>query len=98
MLPGPDREACLGYLGGEPVACASVFLAEGVGMICWVGSLPAARGRGLAAACTAWATNRAFDLGADAAALQASVMGEPVYRRMGYEEAYAYRLLGFTPD
>jgi GNAT superfamily N-acetyltransferase len=97
MLPRTDREACLGYLDGEPVACASVFLAEGVGMICWVGSLPEARGKGLAAACTAWATNHAFALGADVAALQASVMGEPVYARMGYEEAYPYRLLGFMP-
>jgi ribosomal protein S18 acetylase RimI-like enzyme len=94
MLPGPAREACLGYHEGEPVACASVFLAEGVGMICWVGALPEARGRGLAAACTAWATNRGFALGADVAALQASDMGEPIYRRMGYEEAYAYRLFG----
>lgn len=98
MLPRDDREACLGYVGGEPVACASVFLAEGLGMICWVGTLPQARGQGLAAAVTAWATNRAFALGADAAVLQASVMGEPIYLRMGYEELYAYRLLGFTPD
>ena len=97
MLPAPDREACIAYVDGAAVACASVFLAEGVGMICWVGSLPEARGRGLAAACTAWATNRGFDLGADVAALQASVMGEPVYARMGYEEAYAYRLLGLMP-
>ena len=29
--------------------------------------------------------------------LQASSMGESVYRRLGYEELFAYRLLGAMP-
>jgi hypothetical protein len=94
MLLGDGVEACLGYADGEPVACASIWMAEGVGMVGWVGTLPAARSRGLGAAVTVWATNRAFALGGDVAALQASVLGEPVYRRLGYEEVYAYRIVG----
>jgi hypothetical protein len=97
LLPSERSVACLGHLDGEPVACASVYLAEGIGMVGWVGALPGARGRGLAAACTVWATNRAFAMGAEAAALQASPMGEPIYARLGYEELFAYRLLGFMP-
>ena len=93
MLLRDDVEACLALAGGEPVACASIWMAAGVGMVGWVGSLPSARGTGLAAAATVWATNRAFALGGEAAALQASPMGEPLYERLGYEHAYAYRVL-----
>ncbi|MCW2991707.1 MAG: GCN5-related N-acetyltransferase [Solirubrobacterales bacterium] len=97
LLPSERTEACVGYLDGEPVACASTYMAEGVGMVGWVAALPAARGRGLAAACTVWATNRAFAMGGELAALQASPMGEPIYERLGYEELFAYRLLGLMP-
>ncbi len=96
-----DREgvyAYLGYQDDHPVACASLWLAEGVGMVGWVASRPQARGRGLAEACTIAVTNRAFELGADVAALQASHMGEGLYERLGYEQIYEYRLLGAMPD
>lgn len=96
MLLRDGVEACLVYGGDQALACASIWMAEGVGMVGWVAALPEARGHGLAAAATVWATNRAFALGADIAALQASVMGEPLYRRLGYEEAYAYRIIGRT--
>lgn len=93
--------ACLAFQGERPVACASLWLASGsdseVGFIGWVGASPRARGHGLAAACTVQATNRAFELGATVVSLQASSMGEPIYRRLGYEELFAYRLLGATP-
>lgn len=94
--------ACLAHHEGRPVACASLWLAAGagaaVGFIGWVAALPDARGRGLAAACTVAATNRAFELGAEVASLQASPMGEPVYRGLGYEELFSYRLMGATPQ
>ena len=69
------------------------IVSHGVAGIYWVGSLAAARGRGLGRAVTAAATNAGFDLGADFASLQASPMGEPIYRAMGYETIYDYRLL-----
>lgn len=67
---------------------------DGVGMIGWVASSPEARGRGLAAACTVRANNHALDHGCDVASLQASSMGERVYRRLGWEEIFPYRLFG----
>jgi ribosomal protein S18 acetylase RimI-like enzyme len=90
--------ACVAYEDGRPVACASTWLAAGVGMIGWVAALPEVRGRGLAAACTVQATNQAFALGADVVSLQASKMGEQVYRRLGYEEIFPYRVLGAMPE
>jgi GNAT superfamily N-acetyltransferase len=94
----PEIRACLGRgPDGRPVACALVSVTGDVGMVGWVGALPEARGRGLAAACTVWATTEAFAAGADVASLQASVMGEPIYERLGYEHLFAYRLLGAMP-
>ena len=52
--------------------------------------MPAARGRGLGDLVTRVVTQRAFDLGAAFVSLQASEMGEPVYRRMGYREVHRY--------
>ena len=67
-----------------------VIVTHGVAGVYWVGTAPGARGRGLAELCTRAAGNAGFDLGARVAALQASVMGEPVYRRMGYVEVTRY--------
>jgi predicted GNAT family acetyltransferase len=102
LLLDPDRVwACVARQDGQPVARASLWLASGtgsdVGFIGWVAALPEARGRGLAAACTVQATNRAFELGASVASLQASPMGEHIYRSLGYEELFPYRLLGAMP-
>ena len=49
-----------------------------------------ARGRGFGEAVTAAATYSLFDDGAVAVVLQASVMGEPVYARMGFRTFTTY--------
>ena len=43
---------------------------------------------GIAEAVTRHVTNLGFDLGAANVQLQASSMGEPIYRRMGYEDLH----------
>jgi hypothetical protein len=48
---------------------------------------------GIGRAVTAAAANAGLDMGADVASLQASHMGEPLYREMGFETAYDYRLM-----
>ena len=90
--------ACLALADGKPAACASLYEADGVGMVGWVAAIPEARGRGLAAACTVWATNTGFERGAAIVSLQASHMGEDIYRRLGYEELFSYRLYGAMPS
>jgi GNAT superfamily N-acetyltransferase len=69
-----------------PAGVAMVMHTGEMAGLYWVATLPEARGLGLAAACTVAATNLALERGARAVALQASPMGEPVYRRLGWRE------------
>ena len=92
-----NAAAFLAYLDGEPVSAAMTLVSHGVAGVYWVGTLDAARGKGLAWATTAAATNAGFDLGAELASLQASHMGESLYRAMGYETIFPYRLFMAAP-
>jgi GNAT superfamily N-acetyltransferase len=93
VLVAPHIVAYLAEINGRAAAGAMVVVTHGVAGIYWVGTTPDARGRGLAELCTRAAGNAGFDLGARIAALQASVMGEPIYRRMGYVEVTRYPYL-----
>lgn len=84
--------AFLVRLDGEPTSIAMTIVTDGVAGIFWVGSTERSRGRGLGWATTAAAVNAGFDLGAEMTALQASPLGEPIYRRMGFETIFDYRL------
>jgi ribosomal protein S18 acetylase RimI-like enzyme len=90
VLHAPHIATFVALLDGAVAAGAMVIVTHGVAGVYWVGTAPAARGRGLAELCTRAAGNAGFDLGARVAALQASIMGEPVYRRMGYVEVTRY--------
>jgi hypothetical protein len=90
---GADAAAFIALLDGVPASIAMTIVNHGIAGIYWVGSLVEARGRGLGRAVTAAATNAGFGLGAEAASLQASPMGGPVYLAMGFETIYDYRLL-----
>jgi GNAT superfamily N-acetyltransferase len=89
-LYAPHIVAVLARVNGTPAAGAMVVVTHGVAGIYWVGTTPDARGKGLAELCTRAAGNAGFDQGARIAALQASPMGEPVYKRMGYVEVSRY--------
>jgi hypothetical protein len=47
---------------------------------------------------TAAAVEAGFEMGAECASLQASPMGEGVYRRMGFETLFDYRLWLCSPS
>jgi hypothetical protein len=87
-LLDPHIETALALLDGEPVACAQLLLSHGMGGVYYVGTLEAARARGLGELVTAAVTNRGFERGAAFVGLQASPMGEAIYRRMGYRDLY----------
>ncbi len=72
----------------RPIATASSAFARRVVHVSNVWVAEDVRRRGLGAAMTAVAAAAFPD--AEWAALEASAMGEPVYRRMGFEERYRY--------
>lgn len=82
----------LGRVDGVDV-CTSIgyTLGDTVGVFN-VATPPEHRGRGYGAALTVEAARQGFALGADLAWLQASTMGLPVYRRLGFREAEEYVL------
>lgn len=76
----------------EPVGIAMTIVSHGVAGIYWVGSTERVRRRGLGETMTATAVNAGLAMGGEIAALQASRMGEGLYRKMGFETVFAYRL------
>ena len=89
-LCGPTTAAFLAWEGDAALAGAVLYESHGVGGIGWVSTRSAARGRGLGAAITWAAVHEGLRRGARFASLQASPMGEPVYRRMGFTTASRY--------
>jgi hypothetical protein len=89
-LLAPHLYPVVAYLNDKPVSCALALLSHGIAGIYYVGTIEPARGMGLAEHCTRAAGNAALTLGARCVVLQASIYGEPVYRRMGYKEFTRY--------
>jgi hypothetical protein len=97
MVSAQHIASVVAYVDSKPVSCALVLLSHGIGGVYWVGTAPAGRGRGLAEACTRAVTNIGFDEGARMVTLQASPMGDPIYRRMGYRQIGSYALYFSMP-
>jgi hypothetical protein len=91
VLRSDRTRIVVAYRDDRPLAAALCYLDHGVAGLQWVGTVAEARHLRLGDAVTRWATNTAFDLGASSCSLQASPMGEPLYRKLGYETRYHYR-------
>ena len=82
---------------GEPVGTASVLRTGGVAGVFFVSTAPDVRRRGIGTATTRHAMIAARALGCTTAVLGASPMGEAVYRTLGFEEVFRYRILEWSP-
>jgi ribosomal protein S18 acetylase RimI-like enzyme len=89
----------LGTVDGHPVATATLFVhpvdVAGIYFVC---TAPSERRQGIGAAITRAAMEEAKALGCRSAVLGSSPMGHGIYRRLGFEEVFRYRLLERSPD
>jgi acetyltransferase (GNAT) family protein len=90
-LAAPDIQGYLAWRDGRPVAGATLYMAHGVGGIGWVGTLPEEFGHGYGPAVTWAVIAEGVRRGARFMNLQASPMGEPMYRRIGFTAPTHYR-------
>lgn len=81
-----------GLVDGRTVATTTLSLATEVAGVYVVATEEAHRGRGIATALTLEALRLAREAGHRIATLQASGLGEPIYRRIGFETVGRYRL------
>lgn len=90
IVDDPDVRLFGAYLDGRPVACSYAIRSGPVVGVYAVGTAEWARRRGIATAMTWQAISAGREWGCEAATLQASPMGEPVYRAMGFVEVARY--------
>jgi ribosomal protein S18 acetylase RimI-like enzyme len=91
LIDAPEWRGYVGYLDGRPVASSQLVLTDGVAGVYYVATIEDARRRGFGEAMTRQALNEGAVAGCSIASLQASPMGEPIYRRMGFERVGYYR-------
>jgi GNAT superfamily N-acetyltransferase len=78
--------AYVARLAGRPVACLTLLREGPDAGVFLVGTVPEARGQGLARRLLLRALLDARAAGATVSTLQSSLLGYPVYRRLGYRE------------
>lgn len=89
---GPDTgwRHYLGLYQGKPVATSSCYLGAGVAGLYYVSTLPEARGRGIGRAMVVTPLAAARRTGYRVGVLQATVMGRPLYQRLGFRDCIAF--------
>lgn len=91
-----DLRHYVGYFDGLPVTASSVFFAAGVAGIYAVATRAEFRGRGLGGQITLRPLLEARQAGYQVGILQASELGQPVYRRLGFEDIFRYQVFQWS--
>lgn len=90
LIQSPQVRLYVGRIDGEPVGTSMLFLSSGVAGIYQVEVSPEHRRKGIGTAMTLAPMKDARQMGYRIAVLQASKMGEPVYRKIGFESYFKY--------
>ncbi len=98
LSPDLPRRHFVGFIDRRPVASSTLFLGAGVAGIYNVATISEARRRGIGAAMTSRCVREAAELGHRLAVLEASPMGFPVYRRLGFSECCRLNAYVWTGD
>lgn len=88
----PDTVAFTAAVDAVPVAGALAHVCGDTACVAWVGTREGHRGRGLGELVTRAVMEEALEMGAGLVTLEASPMGAPVYRRMGFQALSRYRI------
>lgn len=75
-----------GEIEGEVVGTVALWDYDTDGILAWVATLPEARGRGVSTSLCAHAVAEAGERGMETTTLQATKLGYPVYKRIGYRD------------
>jgi GNAT superfamily N-acetyltransferase len=86
LVTAPALHRYVARMDGRPACCATGHDHDGDFSVTLVATLPEARGRGLAGRLLTAALRDALERGCSTTSLQATKMGEPVYKRLGYRE------------
>lgn len=90
LLDRPECVVYVGYADGGPVASGLGWLTGRTVGVYSIATIESARRRGYGAAMTARVVADGVVAGCDAAALQASEMGRPIYERLGFRTVVRY--------
>jgi GNAT superfamily N-acetyltransferase len=97
LVGRPGCVVYLGYADGEPVVSGLGWRTGRTIGVYSIATIPEARRRGYAAAMTARVVADGARAGCDAAALQASAMGRPIYERLGFRTVVTYDAYSASP-
>jgi ribosomal protein S18 acetylase RimI-like enzyme len=87
-----------GVVDGRTVGTCTLSLGTDVGALYCIATVGDFRRRGVATALTREALRLTQESGRSIATLQATSEGEPVYRKIGFEEVARYRLFHFPAE
>ena len=91
-LESPNSHYYLGFLNGNPVSTGVLFNGEGAAGLFYIGTVPEARGQGIAKNMVNYILSQAKNRGYRICILQASKMGYPVYKKIGFKKYYTTKI------
>ena len=92
LQTAPNLHVYVARRDEQPVCCATGHDHDGDFSVTLVATLPEARGQGLAGRLLTHALHDARERGCTTTSLQATKMGEPLYRRIGYRDLGAVQM------